>query len=174
MSGSDAKTLIVLRHAKAGWPEGADDHDRPLAARGHDQAPAAGRWLRENGLVPDGIVCSDALRTRQTCVWVCEQLGELAPTPYLDRRLYEADAARALSIVNETEEGVRRLLVVGHMPWVQNLGMRLMSLDSDQDAALAMTEHYPTLGLQVFRVDKPWAELDGRDAALTHFVVPGR
>lgn len=52
--------------------------------------------------------------------------------------------------------------------------MRLMSLDSDQDAALRMSEHYPTLGMQVFRVEKPWAELDGRDAALTHFVVPGR
>ena len=54
------------------------------------------------------------------------------------------------------------------------LGMRLLSLDSDQDAALRMSEHYPTLGMQVFRVEKPWAELDGRDAALTHFVVPGR
>ncbi|KFC52739.1 histidine phosphatase family protein [Micrococcus luteus] len=174
MSTADAKTLIVLRHAKAGWPDAADDHARPLAERGHAQAPAAGDWLREHDLVPDAVVCSDALRTRQTCVWVCERLGELAPTPYLDPRLYGADAARALAIVNETEETTRRLLVVGHMPWVQELGMRLMSLDSDQDAALRMSEHYPTLGMQVFRVEKPWAELDGRDAALTHFVVPGR
>jgi len=172
MSGTDVKTLMLLRHAKAGWPTGADDHDRPLAARGHAEAPAAGRWMRENGHVPDGIVCSDALRTRQTCVWVCEQLGELAPTPYLDRRLYEADAAAALSVINEVEEGVRSLLVVGHMPWVQDLGMRLMSLESDQEAALEMSDHCPTLGLQVFRVEGPWAELDGRDAALTHFVVP--
>ena len=166
MSTADAKTLIVLRHAKAGWPDAADDHARPLAERGHAQAPAAGDWLREHDLVPDAVVCSDALRTRQTCVWVCERLGELAPTPYLDPRLYGADAARALAVVNETEETTRRLLVVGHMPWVQELGMRLMSLDSDQDAALRMSEHYPTLGMQVFRVEKPWAELDGRDAAL--------
>ncbi|MWD30882.1 histidine phosphatase family protein, partial [Micrococcus sp. HSID17228] len=31
MSTADAKTLIVLRHAKAGWPDAADDHARPLA-----------------------------------------------------------------------------------------------------------------------------------------------
>ena len=97
MSTADAKTLIVLRHAKAGWPDAADDHARPLAERGHAQAPAAGDWLREHDLVPDAVVCSDALRTRQTCVWVCERLGELAPTPYLDPRLYGADAARALA-----------------------------------------------------------------------------
>ena len=42
MSTADAKTLIVLRHAKAGWPDAADDHARPLAERGHAQAPAAG------------------------------------------------------------------------------------------------------------------------------------
>lgn len=174
MSGPDAKTLVLLRHAKAGWPGGVDDHDRPLSERGHRQAPAAGEWLLEHGIAPDAAVVSDALRTRQTWVWVAERLGDSAPTPYLDGRLYAADAARALAVVNETEETVRSLIVVGHMPWLQDLGMRLMSLDSDQEAALSMSEHLPTLGLQVFRVDKPWAELDGRDAALTHFAVPGR
>lgn len=174
MTGSDAKTLVLLRHAKAGWPGGVDDHDRPLAERGHREAPAAGEWLLAHGIVPEAAVVSDALRTRQTWVWVAERLGEAAPTPYLDGRLYSADAAQALAVVNETEETVRSLIVVGHMPWLQDLGMRLMSLDSDQEAALSMSEHLPTLGLQVFRVDKPWAELDGRDAALTHFAVPGR
>ena len=174
MARHDVKTLLVMRHATAAWAADGVDHHRPLAGHGHEEAAAMGRWMTERGWIPDQIVCSDALRTRQTCVWVCERLGELAPTPYLDPRLYGADAARALAVVNETEETTRRLLVVGHMPWVQELGMRLMSLDSDQDAALRMSEHYPTLGMQVFRVEKPWAELDGRDAALTHFVVPGR
>ncbi|MFP3472798.1 histidine phosphatase family protein, partial [Micrococcus sp. SIMBA_144] len=79
----------------------------PRAEGGHAQAPPAGDGLRENDLVPDAVVGSDALRTRQTGVWVCERLGELAPTPYLDPRLYGADAARALAFVNETEEATR-------------------------------------------------------------------
>ena len=166
------KTLLILRHAKADWPVGVPDHDRPLAGRGEREAPLAGRWLVDQGLVPESIVCSSAVRTRQTCMWVCSELGEKAPTPYLDSRLYEASAARALAVINETEERVRSLLVVGHMPWVQELGMRLASVDSDEEAVMSMAERYPTLGLQVFRVPGDWASLDGRDARMTHFTVP--
>ena len=168
----DVKTLLVMRHATAAWAADGVDHHRPLAGRGHEEAVAMGRWMVEHGRIPDQVVCSDALRTRQTCVWVGEALGEKAPTPYLDRRLYEADAARALSVVNETEESARSLLVVGHMPWVQALGMRLMSADSDEEAGLEMAQAYPPAGLQVFEVPGPWAELDGRDARLVSFVTP--
>ena len=64
------------------------------------------------------------------------------------------------------------MMVMGMMsPRCGSLGMRLMSLDSDQDAALRMSEHYPTLGMQVFRVEKPWAELDGRDESDLHGLV---
>lgn len=148
------------------------DRLRPLAASGAADAPRAGEWLLENGWIPEAIVCSDSLRTRQTCLWVTEQLGEKAPTPYLDSRVYDADATALVSIINETPETVGTLLVVGHMPTVQDVAMRLASVDSDEDAVLAMASNYPTLGLSAFTFDKPWAELDGRDAVLNHFVVP--
>lgn len=169
---SGDKTLIILRHAKADWPVGVPDHDRPLASRGEREAPTAGRWLVEQGIIPESIVTSSAVRTRQTTTWVCSELGEKAPTPYLDERLYDATAAAALAVINETEEQVRTAMVVGHMPWVQELGMRLASVDSDEESVMSMAERYPTLGLQVFRVQGRWAELDGRDARMTHFVVP--
>lgn len=168
----DQKRLLILRHAKAAWPRDVTDHDRPLASRGHQDAPQAGVWLRESGIIPDAIICSDALRTRQTCTWVCSELGEKAPTPYLESRLYHADASAALSVINETGTQVRTLLVIGHMPWVQELGMRIAAVDSEEDPVMQMAEHYPTLGLQVFEIPGDWATLDGRDARMTHFVVP--
>lgn len=170
-NGNDTKRLIVLRHGKAAYPPVAD-HERPLAQRGHNEAPAAGRWLVEAGLYPDHIISSDAVRTRQTTTWVINELGDKAPTPYLDSRLYLTPAARVLSVINEVEEHVRTLMLVGHMPWVQELGIRLASVHSDETAVLEMAERYPTLGLIVFDVPGEWASLDGRDAHLTHFVVP--
>ena len=168
---SDHKHLIVLRHGKAAYPP-VPDHERPLAQRGNQEAPAAGRWLVEQGFYPDAIITSDAVRTRQTTTWVLNELGDKAPTPYLDSRLYMAPVSRVLAVINETEEQVRSLMLVGHMPWVQDLGMRLASVDSDEDAVIEMAERYPTLGLMVFEVPGEWASLDGRDAKMTHFVVP--
>lgn len=168
---SDQKRLIVLRHGKAAYPP-VPDHERPLADRGNTEAPAAGRWLIENNIYPDAIISSDAVRTRQTTTWVINELGDKAPTPYLDSRLYLTSANQVLSVINETEEQVRTLMVVGHMPWVQELGMRLASVDSDEHAVLEMAERYPTLGLMVFNIPDEWATLDGRDARMTHFIVP--
>lgn len=172
MSKHHVRRLVVLRHSKAAWPEGVPDVDRPLAERGHADAPEAGKWLLTHRVVPDFILCSVALRTRQTCTWVCGELGDLAPTPKLETGLYAASAGRILAVINHVPDTVRTLLVIAHMPGVQDLVLRLASRDSDQDAYLDAANHFPTTGLAVLEVDKPWAELDGQDASLTHFAVP--
>ena len=93
MSEHHIKKLLILRHAKAAWPLGVDDHERPLAQRGHNEAPLIGRWMVEQGHIPDFILCSSALRTRQTCTWICNELGDKAPTPMLSDGIYEASDA---------------------------------------------------------------------------------
>lgn len=172
MSKHHVKRLAVLRHSKAAWPVGVPDVDRPLAERGHADAPEAGKWLLANKVVPDFILCSVALRTRQTCTWVCGELGDLAPTPKLESGLYAAGARQMLSVINHVPDTVRTLLVIAHMPGVQDLVLDLASRESDQDAYMDAASHFPTTGLAVLEVGKPWAELDGQDARLTHFAVP--
>src|ERR1700761_5387448 len=63
---TEARQLVLLRHAKSDYPEEVPDHDRPLAKRGRRDAPVVGRWLAESGHVPDAVVCSTALRARET------------------------------------------------------------------------------------------------------------
>jgi phosphohistidine phosphatase len=172
MSKHHLKRLVVLRHAKAAWPVGVPDVDRPLAERGHADAPAAGKWLLAHKVVPDFILCSVALRTRQTCTWVCGELGDLAPTPKLETGLYAASATQMLAVVNHVPETVTTLLLIAHMPGVQDLVLHLAARDSDQDAYLDAANHFPTAGLAVLETDKAWAELDGQDARLTDFAVP--
>src|SRR5699024_3611416 len=147
-------------------------HERPLADRGNTEAPAAGRWLVEQGIYPDAIISSDALRTRQTTTWVISELGEQAPTPYLDSRLYMASAAQALSVINATEEQARTLVVVGRRPWAPALGIRLGCVGYSQEAVIHIGANYPTLGMMVFNIPGDWATPDGRDADMTHFAVP--
>lgn len=161
-----------MRHAKAAFPLGVEDHERPLAQRGHTEAPLAGKWMMENKVVPDFILCSSALRTRQTCTWVCQQLGDKAPTPKLESGLYAAGATSMLSVINQVPETVGTLLVITHMPGVQSLALRLASRDSDQDAYMDLAPGFPTSAFAVLEHAGDWAALDGQDATLTHFVVP--
>lgn len=172
MSEHHGKRLILMRHAKAAYALGVEDHERPLAQRGHDEAPLAGKWLLENGVVPDFILCSSALRTRQTCTWVCQQLGAKAPTPKLEDALYAAPPSALLSVINHVPETVTTLLVIAHMPGVQELALRLASRDSEQDAYMQMASGYPTSALTVLDYTGDWATLDRQDARITHFTVP--
>ena len=59
-------TLIVLRHSKAASPLGTADIDRPLADTRPADAETVGDQLRAAKLTPDHVICSTALRTRQT------------------------------------------------------------------------------------------------------------
>src|SRR6201993_5368928 len=40
------RTLLLMRHAKSGYPAGVVDRERPLAPRGIREAGLAGKWLR--------------------------------------------------------------------------------------------------------------------------------
>src|SRR3546814_16929639 len=108
------RELILLRHAHAEPPAaGQSDLDRPLSAEGNAEAEAAGRWLREQRLVPDLALCSPSRRTRETLESVLGQVG------YVDQRLeddiYEASPGALATLVDRPPE-VERLPVVGHHP----------------------------------------------------------
>lgn len=168
----DERTLILMRHAQAdaGW--GVADFDRPLGSQGRDQAPTAGQWLLDSGNLPQMVLCSSALRTRQTCTWVSSALGDRAPTASLSDRLYEASDRQVLAEICATPERVRSLLVICHQPAVQELAMSLAAPDSDMDSVMDLSAGFPTAGLAVFRLQKPWVELDGADARLVEFRPP--
>lgn len=174
MTRHDRKKLVLMRHAKAEHPWGVTDHDRPLDRAGAADAAEAGRWLLEHTHVPDMILCSSALRARQTCTWVCSVLGDLAPTPRLDESLYAAGDERIVAAVNHVPETVESLLLIGHLPGLRDAALRLATPDSEYDAVMTLADGCPTAGLAVLEVIGPWAALDGADARLVDFTVPRR
>lgn len=113
-------TLVVLRHAKSGYPQGVDDVDRPLADRGRRDAPAAGRWLRVNAPAIDLAVCSPATRTRQTWQLVAAELAG-APAFRVDDRIYTASVDDLLDVVHDLPADAGVVLLIGHDPGVSDL-----------------------------------------------------
>jgi phosphohistidine phosphatase len=169
MTAPPARLLVVLRHAKSAWPDVAD-HDRPLAPRGRRDAPAAGRWLRDAGCVPDLVVCSTARRARETWDLAARELPITPPVTY-DPRVYEATVPVLLDVVHETPARCGTLLLVGHNPGVQQLALAL-TLDADGDLLERAAAKVPTSAVLVLAWAGTWTVLAPGAARLTAFAVP--
>ena len=126
------KTLLILRHAKSSWDDSRlDDHDRPLNARGDRDAPRLGRLLRREGLTPDLVVSSDAIRARSTAEAVAAA-AEYNGTILLDRRLYLASATEIVGVLRDVlEADVHTAMIVGHNPGLEELLARLTGTRED-------------------------------------------
>ena len=113
------RELILLRHAHAEPASaGQADLDRPLSAEGLAEAEAAGRWLGQQKLVPDCVLCSPARRARETLEAVLAAIG------YVDQRIepsiYEATPGTLIALA-DTHRDVGRLMLVGHNPGFEQL-----------------------------------------------------
>jgi phosphohistidine phosphatase len=113
--------LLILRHAKSSWTApGLDDHDRPLNDRGRRDAPRIGELLAAEGLLPDGVLCSTACRTRETWELVSAAAGCDVRPLYRDE-LYLAPAGDLLDQLHTMPESCRRGMIIGHNPGVELL-----------------------------------------------------
>ena len=172
--GSGARrTLLLLRHAKSSWDDRTlEDHERPLNKRGLRDAPRIGEWLRAEGLRPDLVLCSDAVRTRATLTLVLAALGGPAPRIVLEPRLYLADAAVLLAELARIEAGVHCCMMIGHNPGLQALALDLAGQGDGADLA-ALADKLPTAGLAVIDLDIPeWRTLRSGIGRLSRFVRP--
>jgi phosphohistidine phosphatase len=182
MATSPGRRLLLLRHAKSAWPDDVQDHERPLAPRGRRDAPAAGRWLRDAGLVPDLVLCSTARRARETWQLAAENLGA-DPKTVFEERVYGAASAELLDLARQTPPDVATLLIVGHDPAMQRAVLELAGAEPEQagTAGTAGTAEldrvrakYPTAGIAVleFAGRGGWAEIGPGQARLTAFATP--
>jgi phosphohistidine phosphatase len=159
MPGS--RRLIVMRHAKARDLPGGPDAQRELSPRGRRDAADAGIWLRGQGFVPDVVICSTALRARQT--W--QQVGAgLAAAPGLreDPRLYDAGSGELMEIIRETRQDVATLMYVGHNPAAQDLAAGL----------LGQPRGFPTAAVAVVGLAAPWASAAVGNGELLAYWTP--
>ena len=148
-----ARTLLVLRHAKAAGEPGVNDLQRPLTGRGRRNADEAGRWLLAQGLGPGRVVCSTAQRARETWARVSAALGAAAPDPdavTFDRRAYDADAQGLLYLVSEQPDEAGVVMMVGHNPASHQLAAELTGR---RDIP------FPACALAVIKFTGSWADV---------------
>lgn len=175
MPSSSSRVLILLRHAKSAWPDDVPDHERPLAPRGRRDAPAAGRWLRRSGYVPDRVLCSTARRARETWSLAEENLGA-HPATVFEERVYGASIVDLFDLARQTPADIGTLAIVGHDPAIRGMTLELVGEHTgaaEAEAIGRVRAKYPTAAVAVLSFSGDWAEMNPGQAQLTEFVVPG-
>jgi phosphohistidine phosphatase len=126
MASGQNRQLLIMRHAKSDWDtDDGSDFDRPLSRRGIKDINAMAIWLENNHLLPDKIVSSPARRAKQTTSLLIKDAKLDKHLTVWDDKIYEAGLGDLLTVIDNHSEDVRRLLIVGHNPGLDNLVMYL-------------------------------------------------
>jgi phosphohistidine phosphatase len=112
-----ARTLVVVRHAKSDWQHDLVDEDRPLAPRGRREAPLIGPWVADQVGEVGLVVCSTAVRARQTLALSGLAAGEVRH----DERVYAATYRELMSVLDELSDEVATAALIGHNPGLSDL-----------------------------------------------------
>lgn len=115
------RTLYLLRHAKSSWKDPSQaDFERPLANRGRKACEIVARLIQDRGLEFDLVLCSTAIRARET-IDLVSKYAKLKSELRFDERIYEATVSELLEIVSQLENDRKEVLLVGHNPGFEDL-----------------------------------------------------
>ena len=171
MTPAGHRRLILTRHAKSSWDDPAMcDHDRPLNRRGLRGALELGEWLHSRGYEPDEVLCSTAMRTRETWARAAAAPLEVMPAVHYVDALYHASPDVMLAQLRKAKGDC--VMMIGHNPGIAEFAAMLPARPpADPDF-----RRYPTAATLVvdFQVGS-WAEVKpGLGSTMDFFVPSGR
>ena len=162
--------LWLLRHAKSSWDDpDMEDVDRPLAPRGARAADRMRQYFDAEEIRPELVLCSSALRTRETLGRILPGLGSQM-TVRIEPSLYSFEADQLLDRLREVPGDVGSVMLIGHNPAMQELGS---ALAAEGDRLDELRKGFPTAALA--ELDVPvgsWEELMPGSGRLERFVLP--
>lgn len=164
--------LLLLRHAKSDWGDTAlADVDRPLNSRGKAASLKMARYLKDQSLLPNQILCSTAQRARETLARVLPSLQQEAQIHLLSD-LYQQSEDDYLGLVRKHGGRAQNLMVIAHNPATEDTALTLTGT-GDGAAMADLKEKYPTAALAVIDFDiVDWSELQPGTGHLERFIKP--
>jgi len=157
------RTLYLLRHAKSSWKDASlPDFDRPLNSRGKDAAARVGQYLLGNKIQVSLVICSPAVRTRET-IEIVLKTAKLEATVRYDDRIYEADVGRLVAVIKNIDDEETDVLLVGHNPGMQDLLSALTGEQREMKTAALAKIAFET---------SSWQGIKAGGGRLESFVIP--
>ena len=161
--------LHLLRHAKSSWDDDGDDHARPLNKRGRESARLIGDSLPRAIGALDLVLCSSALRTRETAELALASFSKAPPILFEDG-LYLASPDKLMERLRELDEEVESVMVIGHNPGLHELAIMLAAPGSAGFSTL-VNGKFPTGVRARFVIGTSWADIDSTRHRLVDYVT---
>lgn len=157
------RTLYLLRHAKSSWKDATlPDFDRPLKDRGRKAAKRIGKYLTREKLSDPLVLCSPAVRTRETAEIVLKHAHLRVEVRYVEQ-IYEASLGDLVQVVSEIPDDKQVAIMIGHNPGFEEL---LAYLTGEG-------RRMPTAALAKIKFDvESWKEIREDQGTLEWFVTP--
>lgn len=123
--------LYLIRHASADerGPKYPDDSKRPLIAKGHKQAKALANLLEVCNIKLDRLFSSPYTRAAQTAEPLSAVLNRGQGIQYLDSLADDQYPQLLVDIGERLMEGDKSIALVGHEPYMSELGSYLLTGD---------------------------------------------
>ena len=164
-----SRHLLLLRHAKSDWSTAiANDFDRPLAQRGRKAAKRMAKWLSQYRISPEYVICSSAVRARQTVKLIFKSWREPPDVEYLDD-LYLSDVATMLTVLADYGSDHSTVMMVGHNPGCEEL---TRYLGQPKDLRGTPEKLIPTGTCVHFEFDNDWPAISEHCATSTIITRP--
>jgi phosphohistidine phosphatase len=163
------KTLLLIRHAKADWPEGkapanATDRDRPLTARGEADAVLMAHRLQQLKAVPELLISSPVMRAATTARIMARAWQYPEETIQWQPRLYQADLTDFIETITALPDTYKSIALVSHNPGITLFANALTTYN---------LQHIPTCGVVAFHVQTmEWARFWQAEKKLWFFEYP--
>ncbi len=159
------KQLYIIRHATAIQHGAQNDFARTLDVSAKVELEFIGKYIQKKGWKTDTMICSAALRTKETCEQLALHLGIDAGEILQSEELYNAPYESYLKTICKQNNQVQKLTIVGHNPGISHLATFLANNKQNYNL--------PTCGLVLlqFKIDN-WQELSMGSGQVLDFVIP--
>jgi phosphohistidine phosphatase len=131
--------------------------------------------MRRMKYLPDFVLCSTSLRTRETLEYWSVAIAENPKAQFVDA-LYLAEPETMLSLLRRAPEKAEALMIVAHNPGTEQIAMALLREElkpRERDYADTMEEKYPTAALAVIDLDvEAWKDVKPGTGRLVDFIRP--
>ena len=159
------KILLLIRHAKSSWNDTSfRDIDRPLNARGKQDASDMGKRLKHKKITIDLFVASPAKRAKKTAILFMNELGAKEDELVLIDELYEAHIENYENVIKNLPDKKDTIALFAHNPGITDF---INSLD------IAPLPDIPTCGIDAIEVDtNHWSDFKNSKKDFLFFDYP--